>query len=466
MVNRMKPLVIYHANCTDGFGAAFAAWLKLGDEAEYLPMEYGRSVGANLPMFDGREVYILDFSFSKPDMEDIFAEAKRVVWLDHHASVMKEWGEGSVPAGVEVRLSNEHIAYVDPDDLDKVKVLSWSEHVKGGAVAYNPSQGVNVYMHHLILPKKEGFVIDHINRDTLDNRRCNLRYANRSQNGANGVWNEARYKGVTRRGKGFKAQITVNYENIVIGTYPTEEEAARAYDEAARQHWGMFARTNFDHREPFPPNAHVVLDNNKSGAMLAWEYFHPGTEVPMLIQHIDDRDRWQFKMEGSRELHAVLASLKPWGSEQWDAILAETSYRANDGTGIDSFYDDETVLLRAHSQQVQSALKQARPCEIWSFKPFANAPGSVINGFIRYSLNGLAANAPAFLASDLGHELANRSGTFGLVWSMAGDGQIHCALRSNGDYDVSAIAKAFGGGGHRNAAGFSVEMSALLEWLK
>lgn len=82
----MKPLVVYHANCTDGFGAAFAAWLKLGDEAEYLPMEYGRSVGANLPMFEGREVYILDFSFPKQDMDDIFAKAKRVVWLDHHAS--------------------------------------------------------------------------------------------------------------------------------------------------------------------------------------------------------------------------------------------------------------------------------------------------------------------------------------------------------------------------------------------
>lgn len=81
-------------------------------------------------------------------------------------------------------------------------------------------------------------------------------------------------------------------------------------------------------------------------------------------------------------------------------------------------------------------------------------------------VSGLAANAPAFLASDLGHELANKSGTFGLVWSMAGDGQIHCSLRSNGDYDVSAIAKAFGGGGHRNAAGFSTDIDTLMGWLK
>ena len=40
----MKPLVIYHAHCTDGFGAAFAAWMKLGDDAEYVPMQYGQDL--------------------------------------------------------------------------------------------------------------------------------------------------------------------------------------------------------------------------------------------------------------------------------------------------------------------------------------------------------------------------------------------------------------------------------------
>lgn len=361
----MKPLVIYHGGgCTDGFGAAFAAWLKLGDEAEYLPMEYGEvktpadfDMKVSLAAKDN-DVYILDFSFPREVMDALFKHAKRVVWLDHHAGVMKEWGEGSVPAGVEVRLSNGHVAYVDPDDYDKVKGFSWSEHVKGGAVAYNPSQGVNVYMHHLILPKKEGFVIDHINRNSLDNRQCNLRYATRSQNGANGVWNEARYKGVTQHGKGFKAQITVNYENIVIGTFPTEEEAARAYDEEARKHWGLFARTNFDQREPFPPSAHVVLNNNKSGALLAWEYFYPGTEVPKLIQHIDDRDRWVFALPGSKELHAVLASYQPWTFEMWEAhfLVGNVRFNALKGEGV--------AIVRAHNQHVQAALKQARACVI------------------------------------------------------------------------------------------------------
>ena len=86
--------------------------------------------------------------------------------------------------------------------------------------------------------------------------------------------------------------------------------------------------------------------------------------------------------------------------------------------------------------------------------------------FIRTRQKASLSTPPYFLASDLGHELANKSGTFGLVWSMAGDGQVHCSLRSNGSYDVSAIAAAFGGGGHRNAAGFSTNIETLMEWLK
>ena len=54
--NEMKPLVIYHANCTDGFGAAFAAWLKLGDEAEYLPMEYLKATDGVAEILDTKEL--------------------------------------------------------------------------------------------------------------------------------------------------------------------------------------------------------------------------------------------------------------------------------------------------------------------------------------------------------------------------------------------------------------------------
>ena len=312
----MKPLVIYHANCTDGFGAAFAAWLKLGYGAEYLPMEYGKNF---LTEYAGstinREIYILDFSLPKAVMDWLFGHAKRVVWLDHHASVFKDWGA----------------------PLDDVA------------------------------------------------------------------------------------------DELTLGLVQ--------------------------------PNDHtVVLDDTKSGAMLAWEYFHPGTKVPMLIQHIDDRDRWQFKLEGSKEFHAALASYQQWTFEQWEAHFLVGNIRLN------ALKDEGRAILRAHNQNVQAALKQARSCRL--LKSIPKPGGEHWEAVFLVDASGLAANAPTFLASDLGHELANKSGTFGLVWSMAGDGQIHCSLRSNGDYDVSAIAKAFGGGGHRNAAGFSTDINTLLGWLK
>lgn len=300
----MKPLVIYHANCTDGFGAAFAAWLKLGDEAEYLPMEYGKNflttyVGGTID----REIYILDFSLPREQMEWLFQHSKRVVWLDHHKTAFEMW--------------------------------------------------TGLYV-------KDGIHIEH------------------------------------------------------------------DYDPDSMRPW-------------------VTLDDTKSGAMLAWEYFHPDTEVPMLIRHIDDRDRWQFKLDGSKELHAALASYKPWTFNQWWSFLA-----------WENFLQEGAALLRAHNQHIQAALKQAAECKITIKTEQYGCTGE----------RGLAANAPYFLASDLGHELANKSGTFGLVWSMAGDGQVHCSLRSNGEYDVSAIAKVFGGGGHRNAAGFSTDIDTLMGWLK
>lgn len=97
----------------------------------------------------------------------------------------------------------------------------------------------------------------------------------------------------------------------------------------------------------------------------------------------------------------------------------------------------------------------ARKCTLWVTDPAYRV--------IDY---GLAANCPPHLTSDVGHELANQSGTFGLLWYIDKDNVCRCSLRSNGDYDVSAIAKAFGGGGHLNSAGFTTDIQTLLSWIK
>lgn len=312
-----KPLVIYHADCTDGYGAAFAAWLKLGDKAKYVPMNYNtikepaNLVGMFGDAFAEREVYILDFSLPREAMDWLFSKAKRVVWLDHHKTAFEMWC---------------------PD-----------------------------------VPYEKG---DYI----------------------------------------------------------------------------------FDDSGPHL----ITLDDNKSGALLAWEYFHPGTEVPMLIQHIDDRDRWQWELDGSAEIHAALGSMKPWSFEQWMQFVP---YFDDTRPYID-LKTEGTAILRSQKQHVEQMAKQARECWIEPFDRKANLHVLVDIE----ALPGLAVNA-SLHQSEVGHELANQSGTYGLVWYVAADCRVRCSLRSNGDYDVSSIARSFGGGGHRNAAGFETDIKTLMGWL-
>lgn len=299
----MKPIVIYHANCTDGFGAAYAAWRALGDDVEYIDAHYGElddpatleeRFGSDIGQ---RDVYILDFSLKRPAMDWLFDKAQLVVWLDHHKTAFEMWCD--IP---------------------------------------------NVQRYHL------------------------------------GSW----------------------------------------------------------------PGRHIMLDNNKSGALLAWEYFHQGGPVPLVIQHIDDRDRWQWKLPGSAAIHMALWNHKPWSFAQWDDLLANPGDLREMGL----------TLLGYQERQVEASVEKARPCAI-NPAPMTGA-----------GIPGLAVNTPTHI-SEVGNELAKKSGTYGLVWYFDGSQQrAMCSLRSIGDYDVSAIAKVFGGGGHKNAAGFQIDMQTLLEWMK
>lgn len=82
-----QTLVIYHADCPDGFAAAYAAWLRFGDLADYLPAAHGA-----YPVLDvaGQDVYILDFSFPRAMLDAMRGEAASMTILDHHASAQAD----------------------------------------------------------------------------------------------------------------------------------------------------------------------------------------------------------------------------------------------------------------------------------------------------------------------------------------------------------------------------------------
>lgn len=142
--------------------------------------------------------------------------------------------------------------YVLVDDSDFEWLNQWKWHYLSVGYAARRDQSNNkkyVYMHRLIMKANRGDEIDHVNLDTLDNRKANLRLANRSQNMANTnlrSTNTSGVKGVVwdkNRNKWY-AEITVDYKNIYLGRFNDIEEAKSAYNQAAQQYFGEFARPN------------------------------------------------------------------------------------------------------------------------------------------------------------------------------------------------------------------------------
>jgi hypothetical protein len=149
-------------------------------------------------------------------------------------------------------------AIVDEVDLPLVAGHKWYAQRGGGGHLYAARRAARgdghhlVYMHRVLAGAKPGQDVDHANRDALDNRRSNLRLATRSQNLANKrllLRNTSGFKGVcfARSGPSSRpwvARLGVAGREIWLGYFDEPAKAARAYDEAAEEHFGKFARTN------------------------------------------------------------------------------------------------------------------------------------------------------------------------------------------------------------------------------
>lgn len=256
----MRRFVLYHANCFDGFGAAWAAWRKFGRDSSYLPVRHGNPPPA-LPR--AATVFILDFCYPRAVIVDLAARMESLTVIDHHKTAEAE----------------------------------------------------------------------------------------------------------------------------LVGL-------------------------DFAH-----------FDNEKSGAVLSWEYFHPGEPVPELLRYVMDRDLWRHELPRSREVSAAL-SAEQMDFELWSRL--EPAKLAVDGASI----------LRYQRQQVGILSDQAR---------FENMAGYRVP----------VANAP-LLGSEVGEELLRRhpDAPFAAMYFDRGDGVRQWSLRSRPDFDVSEIARRFANGGHRQASGF------------
>lgn len=181
---------------------------------------------------------------------------------------MMDRGEAGPPMSsnmsgpVEVQLSNGMVALVDAEDAERVKRYSWSCRSNRGGYVYGASYRsaggawCKYQLHRWIIGAKPGEVVDHIDGNPLNNQRANLRITDRLGNSRNRRALRSvshGFKGIYQIHNGrWAARINAGelksdgrHRKIHLGYFDTAEEAARAYDEAARKHFGEFAALNF-----------------------------------------------------------------------------------------------------------------------------------------------------------------------------------------------------------------------------
>lgn len=179
----------------------------------------------------------------------------------------------------------------------------------------------------------------------------------------------------------------------------------------------------------------VHFDLSHSGAVLAWMHFHPDVPPPDLLRYVEDQDLWRFRLPASQEVNAAIAA-HPRTFEAWDALAKEP---------IEALAREGEPIVRANRMEIERTLRNVHTVRV---------------GELRLE----AVNA-VHLRSQLGHELAVRAAhgaACGAVYRVQGS-RVDVSLYSIGELDVAQIAVGHGGGGHRNAAGFTVPLRVWLD---
>ncbi|MBI2609690.1 hypothetical protein HYW53_00750 [Candidatus Giovannonibacteria bacterium] len=185
------------------------------------------------------------------------------------------------------------------------------------------------------------------------------------------------------------------------------------------------------------PNSVFSLKN--SAAYLAWRYFHKRAP-PKLVFYLEDYDLWRSKLPNTGELSAYIHT-KKFDFELWDELSKDFENKNN----RNEFAKYGKNILEFEKRAIEFLISNAEVVSFAGHRIFA-------------------VNSPLFV-DRLCHALAVKKPPFAFAWSKRGD-MIKVDLRSTSSFDVSKIARRFGGGGHKESAGFSFQASKKFPWKK
>ncbi len=193
-------------------------------------------------------------------------------------------------------------------------------------------------------------------------------------------------------------------------------------------------KTAAEDLQSMPDTAHFecLFDMTKSGARLAWEWFHPHAEVPRLVRIVEDRDLWKFEFPETRAVQACLFSY-PYDFDIWSMLVEKCQTDA----GMDLMVAEGEAIERKHHKDIAELVAVSK------------RPMLIEDRLVP------VANLPYTLSSDAGH-LMSKDAPFAACYMDTPEGRVFSLRSADDGADVSKVAKAYGGGGHAHAAGFRI----------
>lgn len=184
-----------------------------------------------------------------------------------------------------------------------------------------------------------------------------------------------------------------------------------------------------------------VFDNDRSGATIAWSYFHPDIPTPQLLKYVEDDDLFRF---ADPDTHAVLSyvAIRPFTFENWEVLAEELE----DPTSREAFL----TRVRIYGEYFEM------------LADFASEHVKIVK-FEGYEVTFATAHPFKPMKSLVGNLLAKKHPPIALVVSAHPKG-FGVSIRGDGSVDVSAIARKYGGNGHHDSAGFAIPADGNMPW--